>query len=126
MPEVVPVPVIYPRSEQISGEQDISILLNGADPTQTAFEVWFTVISFRSCTHFSHNFVCMCFRFVFASLHGQHGTATLLNVEEGRVLVLHSPSARCVLTSLLFQPLRTNCLDAFGSDLALRGLVQAL
>lgn len=43
MPEVVPVPVIYPRSEQISGEHDISITLNGADPSDTAFDVWFTV-----------------------------------------------------------------------------------
>jgi hypothetical protein len=106
MPEVVPVPVIYPRSEQISGEQDISILLNGADPTQTAFEVWFTVISFRPCI-----FCMILLRFVFAM--AQHGTATLLNVEEGRVLVLHFLSARCVLTSLLFHPLRHKLVGCF-------------
>jgi hypothetical protein len=107
MPEVVPVPVIYPRSEQISGDQDISILLNGADPTQTAFEVWFTVISFRPCI-FCNNFVACI-----SCLHGQHGTATLLDVDEGRVLVLHSPSTRCVLTSLLFQPLRHKLFGCF-------------
>lgn len=43
MPEVVPVPVIYPRTERITAEHDVTITLKGEDPLDTNFTVYFTV-----------------------------------------------------------------------------------
>eukprot|EP00038_Savillea_parva_P011220 m.195979 g.195979 ORF g.195979 m.195979 type:complete len:935 (+) comp19673_c0_seq1:67-2871(+) len=43
MPEVVPVPVIYPRTERIGADQDVSILLNGVPPLDTNLTVYFTI-----------------------------------------------------------------------------------